>query len=131
MNKKTILVVEDDHAQRSALADTCSRAGFAVAQAAEGESGLETALREHPDLIMLDLLMPKKDGMQFLAELREDAWGKTAKVIILSNVSDTEKIAEAMEHQTFDYLVKSDIAIDAVVSMIQARLGMANEDKAV
>ena len=125
--KKVLIVevVEDEPSLRRALVDKCTQAGLAVSEAENGEVGLAKALVEHPDLIVLDLLMPKKDGMQFLTELRADPWGKTAKVIILSNVSEVEKVAEAMGHQAFDYMVKSDTNIDKVTETILARLGVS------
>jgi len=60
-----------------------------------------------------------------LTELRADSWGKTAKVIILSNHSDTKKISEAMAHETFDYLVKSSVDVKMIVAMVKKNLGLS------
>ena len=121
-NKKTILVVEDEISLLNALCDKLTRENFAVLEAKNGEEGLEVALREHPDLILLDIIMPVMDGITMLKKLREDAWGKNAKVIILTNLSDNEKVAEAMRQETFEYLVKSDWKIEDVVAKVRERL---------
>ena len=122
MNKK-ILIVEDEVALLNALRDKFTREGFAVLEAKNGEEGLEIALREHPDLILLDIIMPVMDGMTMLAKLREDNWGKDAKVIVLTNLSDTEKVSAAMTKGTFDYLVKADWKLEDVVRKVRERLG--------
>jgi len=121
---KTVLIIEDDASLRYALANKCKSAGLNVLEATEGESGLQRALLEHPDLILLDLLLPQRDGMSVVTDLRKDPWGKTAKVIILSNMSETEKVAEALEHRVFEYRVKSDVAIDSVLESIRSHLGI-------
>lgn len=128
-SKKTVLIIEDEASLRRALADKCTSAGLAVLEAGDGEKGLQLALSKHPDIILLDLLLPIRDGMSVLAALRTDAWGKTAKVIILSNVSETEKIAEALEHDTFDYFIKSDIEIEEVIKKIESNLGQTLSEK--
>ena len=121
-NKKTILVVEDEISLLNALRDKLTRENFAVLEAKNGEEGLEVALREQPDLILLDIVMPKMDGMTMLRKLREDLWGKSAKVIILTNLSDNEKIAGALEQKSQEYLVKSDWKIEDVVAKVRERL---------
>ena len=121
-NKKTILVVEDEISLLNALRDKLTREHFAVLEAKNGEEGLEVALREHPDLILLDIVMPKMDGMTVLRKLREDLWGKSAKVIILTNLSDKEKMAEALEQKLHKYLVKSDWKIEEVVAKVREQL---------
>jgi len=120
-NKK-ILIVEDELSLRNALRDKLTREEFAVLEAKNGEEGLEVALREHPDLILLDIIMPVMDGITVLKKLREDEWGKDAKVVLLTNLSDNEKIAEAIMHGTYDYLVKSDWKIKDVVAKVRERL---------
>ncbi len=124
-NKKTILVVEvveDEAPLRNALVEKLSREGFSVLHAKNGEEGLQTALSNHPNLILLDIIMPKMNGLEMLEKLRADAWGKTAHVIMLTNLSDNEKIAEAMHSHAFDYFVKSDIKIQEVVDKIKEKL---------
>jgi Response regulator containing CheY-like receiver, AAA-type ATPase, and DNA-binding domains len=120
--KQTILIVEDEPSLRDVLRDKLTIEGFAVLQAVDGEEGLEVILREHPDLILLDIMMPKMDGLTMLKMLRADAWGAKAKVILLTNSSDNEKVAEAMAQGTYDYLVKSDWKIDDVAAKIRERL---------
>ncbi|OGH92792.1 MAG: hypothetical protein A2563_03940 [Candidatus Magasanikbacteria bacterium RIFOXYD1_FULL_40_23] len=121
---KKILIVEDELALLYALASQFDKKEFKVLQAVDGEEGLKTALKSHPDLILLDLLMPKMDGMSMLKELRKDSWGKGVKVIILTNLSDAEKIDEALKQGTYDYLVKKDWNISEVIEKVKASLGM-------
>lgn len=121
INKK-ILIVEDDATLLLALADSLTQTGFEIIKARDGEEGLTAALCDHPDLILLDIVMPKMDGITMLKRVREDAWGKDVKVIMLTNLSDNEKIAEAIAQRSQDYLVKSDWKIDDVVAMIREKL---------
>lgn len=95
---------------------------FDVLESADGKVGLETALSKHPDLILLDIVMPVMDGMSMLKELRQDEWGKDVPVILLTNLSDEKKVAEAMQHNVFDYLVKADWNIGDVVKKVRDRL---------
>lgn len=122
--QKTILVVEDEAALQKALSKKLEHAGFIVLQAGNGEEGLEVALREHPDLVLLDVMMPVMSGMAMFKQLREDAWGKTAKVIMLTNLNDADNVAKAMGQGSYDYLIKSDWKIDDVVIRIKEKLGM-------
>ncbi len=124
--QQTILIIEDEVSLRNALRDKFTREGFRIIEAKNGEEGLETALREHPALILLDIVMPKMDGMTMLSKLREDTWGKDAKVIMLTNLSDSEKIAESGEKGVYDYLVKSDWKIEDLVHKVKERLGQSD-----
>lgn len=119
---KKILIVEDEQDIREALVDKFSREGFAVFEARNGEEGLARAFTEHPDLILLDIVMPVMDGITALNKLREDEWGKHVPVILLTNLNDDEKVANAMEKGAFGYLVKSDWKIEDVVTKVKARL---------
>lgn len=122
-NKKRILVVEDEVSLSKALQDKLTHEDFLVLSAKNGEEGLEVALREHPDLILLDLIMPKMGGLEMAKKLREDEWGKNAKIIILTNVNgDMSKVSEALEDNIFEYLVKSDIKIEDVVVKVKEKL---------
>lgn len=120
--KNKILVVEDEPSLRGALSDKLTLEGFTVLEAKDGEEGLEIALRDQPDLILLDVIMPKMDGMTMLKKLQESAWGKKAKVIMLTNLNDLDKVSEALMRGSYDYLVKSDWKIDDVVARVRQRL---------
>jgi DNA-binding response OmpR family regulator len=124
MDMKRVLIIEDEVQQMEALRIKFMREGFGVIEAINGVDGLATALREHPDIILLDIILPKMDGMTMLKKLREDEWGKTSKVVILTNLSDDERVLEAARQGTHEYLVKADWRIDDVVRKVRERLGM-------
>lgn len=124
LNKK-ILIVEDEAPLRNAVSDILTFEGFTVFQAKNGQEGLDISLKEHPDLILLDLMMPIMDGLTMLEKLRQDQeWGAAAAVILLTNINDPEKVAQATEAGSYDFLVKSDWNIEDVVKKIKGRLGI-------
>ncbi|MFC1775534.1 two-component system response regulator, partial [Patescibacteria group bacterium] len=111
-DKKKILIVEDDEKLLRILDNEFSDHGFDVFKAENGREGLDVAFAEHPDVILLDIVMPVMHGMDMLKELREDEWGKNAEVIILTNLSDSERIAKAVEYGTSDYLTKTKWSVE-------------------
>ena len=125
-NKKIlILVVEDEKVLVDVLEEKLLKEGFDVIKAADGEEGLHLALADHPDLILLDILMPKVDGMKMLKKLREDSWGAHVNVIIFTNFDDESKVAEGMNinlDNTYQYLVKSNWTLDDLVLKIKETL---------
>ena len=125
MDKKTILIVEDEEDLAQALKIKLEEVGFDTLIAYDGESGLRVALDRHPDLVLLDILLPGMDGMELLKQLRKDEWGKKAVVILLTNVDDIETIAKVIEDEGYEYFVKTDWKMDEIVSKIQKKL----EDK--
>ena len=122
-SKKTILVVEDEEPMQLVLRDVLKVEGYAVLEAKNGIEGLGLALKERPDLILLDILMPKMDGLEVLKKLREDEWGEKVPVIVLTNLSDNEDILKAVEEDVFGYFVKSDIKINEVIARIREKIG--------
>lgn len=124
---KKILIVEDEAPLRNAIADILSFEGFTVLQANNGQEGLDVALAERPDLILLDLMMPVMDGLTMLEKLRSNPeYGARAAVILLTNINDPEKVAQATEAGSYDFLVKSDWNIEDVVQRIKKRLGITD-----
>lgn len=121
---KRILIAEDDESLLSVLSDNFTIAGFTVLGAVNGQEALNLALSEHPDMILLDIQMPVMDGLETLTKLRQDEWGKSAEVILLTNFSDTEKVAKAAGEGAYDYLVKSDWKIDDIVNKVKNKLGV-------
>ena len=118
----TILVVDDDTDLQNALREALSEAGFEVETASKGQEGLQKALDIKPNLILLDLVMPVMDGWEFLENLHKDDWGSNAEVIILTNSDDIDSLSRALEGRGFEYLVKTDWRLDAVVEKIRERL---------
>jgi len=127
--KKRILVIDDDPEVCEVLAQRLEKDGLEVRSALSGERGLEIALRERPDLILLDILMPGVDGWEFLRRLRQDEWGRMASVIILTNVSDAEGAAVAMEQSVYDYIVKTDWKLEDVVAKVKERIDHAKKSE--
>jgi len=123
---KKILIIEDELDMLEVLGDKFSAENFEVLKAKNGDEGLEVSLREHPDIILLDLVMPKMDGMTTMKKLREDEWGKTVPIIILTNLSATDEklIMGMVEGEPMYYLVKSDWKIKDVVKKVKEALNM-------
>ena len=119
---KKILIVEDEPSLLKVLASKFEKESFEVLEARDGVEGLKVAKEKHPDLILLDIVMPKMDGMSMLRKLREDQWGADVPVILLTNLNETEKISEGAAEKVFDYLVKTDWHIDDVVKKVRERL---------
>ena len=119
MDKKKVLIVEDDMLQRTALKIALTENGFEVFRAKNGEEGLNMAFKHKPDVILSDIMMPKMDGIQMIEELRKDSWGEQVPIIVSSNVSDMEKIQEAIEHEVFIYFVKSNVPLEEVVERVK------------
>ncbi len=114
---KKILIVEDDLPLRVAETEHLQKDGFTTLVASNGKEGLSTALTEHPDLILLDVLMPKMHGIEVLQKLRQDSWGKTVPVVVLSNLSDATIERQAKDLGA-EYLVKSNRRLHDVENLI-------------
>lgn len=122
--QKTILIVEDDDNIRDLVKIALRRTGHELLEAKNGAEGVELALGKHPDLILLDLMMPVMDGMTAFKKIREDAWGKKVKVIIMTNLSATEDklVADMVANKPLHYLIKSDWEIPDVIKKVEAAL---------
>ncbi|OGH92124.1 MAG: hypothetical protein A2534_02895 [Candidatus Magasanikbacteria bacterium RIFOXYD2_FULL_39_9] len=117
-----VLIVEDEEALLAVLAKKFTIEKFKVFEASNGQAGLEQALRHHPDIILLDILMPVMDGMTVLKKLRQDSWGKSVPIIMLTNLSDEKKEAEAAKEGCYDYFIKADWNIDDLVKKVRSKL---------
>ncbi|HSE56808.1 MAG TPA: response regulator [Candidatus Paceibacterota bacterium] len=123
--KIVIEAIEDDALLRTVLRDKFSGEGFQVLEASDGKEGLATALREKPDLILLDIVMPEMDGITMMQKLRqENEWGKHVPIILLTNLSaDNEKINQAIaDNEPAYYLVKSNWTMSDLVEKVRERL---------
>ena len=123
--KKTVLIVEDEASYQQLMKDRLTKEGFNVLQAKNGEEGLALALDRQPDLILLDVVMPKMGGMEVLRKLREEnKWGQSVPVFILTNLSsdDEERINDVTELLPTYYLEKTKATLAEVVSKIKDKL---------
>ena len=118
---KIILLVEDEVPMLNVLNDTLAQNGFESIKAKDGEQGLALALKEHPSLILLDVFMPKMDGLELMDKLRQDEWGKSVPVIVLTNISpDTDETLQAIiKNQPAYYLMKADIKLEDIVEKVK------------
>lgn len=121
---KKILIIEDDLTIAQVLAEKLGKEGLSVSQATDGQTGLTTALKEHPDLILLDIVLPQMDGLSALKKIRQDTWGRDVPVIMLTNLGDIKNIEAATADDVFDYLVKSDWSLDDVVKKVKTKLSV-------
>jgi len=106
--EKIVLIVEDDEVILRALYLALHEEHFTIATATDGESGLTMTQRMKPDLVLLDLIMPKMDGFTYLKYLKADPKIAKTPVIVLSNLGDQESIQKAKDLGAADYFVKSD-----------------------
>jgi len=120
---RKILIVDDEKDLRDALASILHDEGFDTSQAVDGEEGLRKALTEHPNLILLDVVMPKLTGIEMLEQLRKDEWGSTADVLLFTVVEDPEIVSKAIALNTYDYLVKTDLSLNEIVAKVKEKLG--------
>ena len=122
MTKKKILIVDDEAPSSKLLKDKFESTGFEVLTAKNGEEGLMKAVTQKPDLILLDIVMPRLDGMTMLKKLREDEWGKGVEVILLTNLSDNDKVRQALKNNVYDYLIKSNWKLEDLVIKVKEKL---------
>lgn len=117
-----ILVVEDDFFLIKVFQTKLTNEGFQVEIAADGVLAMEILNRFSPDLILLDLVMPRKDGFEVLEDLSQDKKLSKIPVIVLTNLGQDSDVERVKKYGVVDYLVKSDISIDDVVSKVKSVL---------
>lgn len=123
MDKKKILIVENEELIAKANGDYLTKFGYDVSLAYDGEEGLKQVKIFKPDLITLDLLMPKLDGLAFLKLLRADAETAEIPVIMLTNISTNESVLEAMTSGVTHYLIKADYGLEDLRKKIEEIIG--------
>jgi DNA-binding response OmpR family regulator len=119
---KKILLVDDEEVFLEALSEQLKEAGYDVVWAKDGLEGIEKARSEKPDLILLDLLMPRLDGVSALKQLKAAEDTKSIPVVILTNFPNTEKISSALALGAMDYLVKASYTMAELVIKVQSIL---------
>ena len=114
-----LLVVEDEEFLMRALKDNLEAEGYTVDTAADGEEAMERVKKHRPDLILCDLLMPKKDGFYVLEEVKKNPEWKLVPIIVLSNLGGDAEIKRALEMGASDYFVKSQHPIEEVIEKVK------------
>jgi DNA-binding response OmpR family regulator len=122
--RKKILIAEDDSMLRGIVTEKLTKEGFEVIEAKDGEEGLHQAIATNPDLILLDVLMPKMDGVTMLKKLRAEKKFLATPVILLTNLTYGPQIDEALKHGVQDLMVKTNWKLDDVVAKIKQKLAM-------
>jgi DNA-binding response OmpR family regulator len=120
--RKKILFIEDESALQKTFGDFLEREDFELISALDGETGLKLAEKETPDLILLDLILPKMEGIEVLKKLKENSKTKDIPVIILTNLDDFEKLEKSLELGVKAYLVKTDFTLEEVLQKIKEEL---------
>lgn len=120
--KKKILVIEDDKILQQALIEGLSQAGYKVVIASDGEEGVVMAKKENPDLILLDIILPKKNGYNVLLDFSNDENLKTVPVIMLTVFDSEFSIETCKEAGVKDYLVKSEYSLEQIVEKVKKNL---------
>jgi len=106
MNK--ILIIEDEETISSMYEASMTKAGFEVILASDGEAGIKMAVKNHPDLILLDVMIPKIDGFAVLERLKSDSVTKKIPVVMLTNLGQSEDKEKGKKLGAVDYWVKAD-----------------------
>ena len=120
---KHILIVEDELSMQRALKNKLEQSGYKISVASDGAGALDEIRSKKPDLVLLDLIMPKLDGISVLREVKKDDELRNIPVVILTNLSTGDKVAEAMQLGTFDFLVKANYSLDDVLKKVRERIG--------
>ena len=114
----TILLAEDDRILRKAGEATLKKKGYTVIAAIDGEDALAKAREHKPDLILLDVIMPKLQGFEVLASLKQDSSTRDIPVIMLSNLQEESDIRKAADAGALGYLVKSNVQLDTLTAKV-------------
>lgn len=118
-DSKTILLVEDDEFLAELYATKLNLEGFEVLLASDGEKGLKMAKESNPDLILLDIILPKMDGFEVLGNIKEDSSIKDIPVILLTNLSQKDEVKKGLDLGAKDYLIKAHFMPSEVVKKIK------------
>lgn len=124
----TILIAEDEQDLREILVEKMEESGFKALAASDGEKCMELALANHPDLILLDLYMPKSSGFDVIDKLINDPWGEKAKVVVLTNRGDFNSQRKVFQLKHVSYLIKAETSLEELVSEVKKKLNESYEE---
>ncbi|MFC1663778.1 response regulator transcription factor [Patescibacteria group bacterium] len=119
---KTILFIEDESALQKTLGDVLKKEGYEMISALDGEAGLRLAKEKKPDLVLLDLILPKVHGFDVLKQLKGDQETKEIPIIVLTNLEKMGDVEKAIELGATTYLVKAQYSLEEVIEKIKKTL---------
>ncbi len=119
---KKILFIEDESALQTTFGDVLGKEGYEVVSALDGEEGLKLVRAIKPDLVLLDLILPKMDGFEVLKKIKEDPEIKDIPVVILTNLEESSDVQKAIELGAKNYLVKANYNLNEVAEKIKKAL---------
>lgn len=122
IEKRKILVVEDDRSLQSVIVEMLSQEGYETISAFDGEEGLAKLSQEKPDLVLLDIILPKKDGFEFLSQMKNNPETKEVPVLILTNLEEVDKVQKAVDLGATTFMIKSDYSIREVLEKVREAL---------
>lgn len=125
---KKLLIAEDDKFLGSAYKAKLAKAGFEVQLATDGQEALTALQTFTPDLILLDLMMPIKDGFAVLQEVKSDERLKAIPIIVASNLGQKEDTERAISLGANDFIVKSDLSLNSIIEKINKHLGISSPE---
>jgi two-component system response regulator MprA len=121
-NKTKVAIIEDDMAIVQMYRTKFENEGYEVATAPDGAAGLDLIDTFQPDIILLDLMMPNMNGLDMLKQLRSQAAGRDAKVVVLTNMGDTETATKVYKMAADDYIVKAEMTPKQFADRVKALL---------
>ncbi len=121
-NKKYIFVAEDDTFYLNIYQSKLEKEGYEVGIAKNGQQTIEEMKKRKPDLLLLDLVMPAKDGFEVLKEMHDNPTLKGIKVIVVSNLGQEEDVKKAKDLGAIDYIVKANMSITQIMEKIKSHI---------
>ncbi|MFA5052362.1 MAG: response regulator [Patescibacteria group bacterium] len=122
---KKLLIAEDEASIRQALLDSFKGVDrLTIHVAHNGQEALDLARQEHPDLILLDVIMPKMHGIDMLDAVQSEPWGQSIPVILLTNYADDPKVVKAVAAGKCELMKKFDVRLQDIVAKVKTKLAL-------
>jgi DNA-binding response OmpR family regulator len=122
MEERLVLLVEDDESLRELYVKILEDAGIKTMVTSSGHEAVSLALEHHPDVIVMDVMLPDISGHDAVEKIRFDSWGKKAKVVYLTNRSDAESVSEAVSHGSDEYIIKAHVSNQEFLNTVRSTM---------
>lgn len=129
--KSRILIIEDDPVLGSVITEKLNASGYDASLVTDGAIGIETIRKTHPDIVLLDILLPTKNGYEVMEEISRDEAIKDTKVVIISNSGQPVEIERMIKLGAKDYLIKAQFTPEEVLAKVRAQLPQVRDTSAL